>query len=163
MRNKPINRCLNKLSEAIITASGSQFVVAGIVLEDMHGTGVQNAYTFRDGVTVQLNNGLRVGHDGIIRSNDLERALSPAAEILSTASKKGPARIQSTTRVMYMKLMGSNARNVRGLRWLQVVRELYQDAWKRAYDTTIPETVEKYRNVLMVARCYALMGIPVPA
>jgi hypothetical protein len=149
--NTGVKNCAVKLAKDIINASGSQFPVAGIVLEDMDGNNVQDAFAFRDGVTVKLQGGT---------NNDL--ALDPNTVIQSTASQSGFARIQSTSRQVYKNYKGSHAQDVTGLKWLDVVRELYQDAWKRGHDSSLPETVDKYRNDLLVAKCYALMGIQPP-
>lgn len=158
-----IDQCVNKLAYRIITASGSQFVVAGIVLEDINpGNGIQEAYTFRDGVTVKIQNGLPVAFTGNFGTNENNIALDPQNAVLSTASTRGPARIQSTSRLMYTAYMGSLAKDVTGTKWLGVVRELYQDAWRRAHDNSLPETVQKYRNDLMVAACYAMMEVSPP-
>ena len=159
-----VDNCMVQLAKAIIEASGSQFVVAGIVLEDIHPTDdVQEAYTFREGVTVTVKDGLSVGFKGPFGDNERKIAIDPDKTVLATASQKGPARVQSTWRVMYTAYMGQQAKDVSGTKWLDVVRELYQDAWRRAHDDALPETVERYRNDLMVARCYALLGITPPA
>lgn len=161
--NGNIDNCTVKLAKIIIDASGSQFVVAGIVLEDINPTDqIQEAYTFRDGVTAKVTDGLAVGFKGAFGDNESKIALDPAKTVLATASLKGPARIQSTWRAMYSDYMGDRAKDVAGTKWLDVVRELYQDAWKRAHNDALPETVEKYRNDLMVAKCYAVMGITPP-
>jgi hypothetical protein len=165
-----VDACAKKLALKIITVSGSQFAVAGIVLEDEHpthpdgtqGDGIQEAYTFRDGVTVSVQGGMSVGFTGMFGEAENNIALDPNREVLSTASNAGPARIQNTTRQEYMDYMGAQAKDVTGIKWLDVVRGLYQDAWRRAHDDAKPETVEKYRNDLMVAKCYALMGIKPP-
>ena len=160
--NTGIRSCAVKLAKAVIGASGSQFPVAGIVLEDMTGNNVQKAYTFRDGVTVKLQGGLEVGYTETFGESENNLAIDPNTVVLSTASLKGPARIQSTSRLMYKNYMGSNAKDVTGIKWLDEVRALYQDAWKRGHNDSLPETVGKYRNDLLVARCYALMGIQPP-
>ena len=164
--NKDIDACANKLAYAIIDASGSQFPVAGIVLEDLRPRdGMQEAYIFRDGVTVRVEDGISVGFEGVFGEKENKTALDPNNKVVSTASTSGPARIQSTNRQMYKNYMGALAEDVEGnnsLNWLQVVRTLYQDAWKRAHNDSLPETVEKYRNDLMVAKCYSLMGIRPP-
>jgi len=157
----------------IIGASNSQFAVSGIVLEDQRKMnkvgkkvsgedGIQEAYIFRDGVTVRVQDGIPVGFTETFGENENNIALDPNKEVLETASKDGPARIQSTTRQMYKDYLGNNAREVDGIKWLDVVRELYQDAWKRAHNDALPETVEKYRNDLMVAKCYSLMKVKPP-
>jgi hypothetical protein len=157
--NTGIRSCAKKLAMQVMLASGSQFAVAGIVLEDMNNENIQHAYTFRDGVTVMLQGGLDVGFSGVLTESANILALDPNTTVQSTASERAPARIQSTSRKMYRKYKGSNAQDVTGTKWLDVVRTLYQDAWKRGHDNSLPETVEKYRNDLMVAKCYDLMGI----
>ena len=160
--NTDVKSCAVKLALDIIFASGSQFPVAGIVLEDMNGDGVQDAYTFRNGVTVKLEGGLPVGYKQVFDDNAIKLAINPDTVVVSTASENGWARIQSTSRKMYRKYMGSNAKDVTGVKWLDEVRALYQDAWKRGHDNSLPETVGKYRNDLLVAKCYSLMGITPP-
>lgn len=163
-KNATIDTCMVKLATTIIDVSGSQFAIAGIVLEDINPTDqIQEAYTFRDGVTVKIQDGLAVGFTGPFGENENKIAIDPDKKVISTASQRGPARIQSTWRSMYTAYKGHKAQDVTGTKWLDVVRELYQDAWKRAHNDALPETVEKYRNDLMVARCYALMGITPPA
>jgi len=160
--NADINGCTVKLAIAIIEASGSQFPVAGIVLEDMDGNNVQNAFTFRDGVTVKLKGGLAVGSEERFGETENNVALNPNTIVLSTASSAGPARIQSTKRQMYKNYLGDQARDVTGTKWLDEVRRLYQDAWTRGHNNSLPETIERYRNDLLVAKCYALLGINPP-
>jgi hypothetical protein len=165
--NTDIGACTVKLAKAVIGASGSQFAIAGIVLEDQRPNckqcqldGVQEAYTFRDGVTVSLEDGMPVGFTGMFGADENSIAFD-AGKNFSTASSEGPARIQRTTRQQYKEYMGNMAKDVTGVNWVNVVRELYQDAWRRAHSDA-PETVEKYRNDLMVASCYSLMGIKPP-
>lgn len=160
--NNGVRSCAVKLAKDIINASGSQFPVAGIVLEDMNEDNVQEAYTFRDGVTVKLQVGMAVGFKGMFGETENKVATDPSVAVSSTASQSGFARIQSTSRQMYTKYMGSNAKDVTGVKWLDEVRALYQDAWKRGHDASLPETVDKYRNDLLIARCYALLGIQPP-
>lgn len=157
--NNDLDGCANRLAFKIVDASGSQFAVAGIVLEDQRPQpitdGVQEAYTFRDGVTVKLENGLPVGFTGIFGDPESKLALDPHSTVIATASENGPARIQSTSRQMYQDYAGANAKDVTGIKWLDVVRELYQDAWRRAH-TNKPETIEKYCNDLMIAKLKSL-------
>lgn len=159
MGGSVIDACVNKLAWAIIDASGSQFVVAGLVLEDMKNVGVQHAYAFRDGVTVSIEGAPSPGYTGSIDNSALAAALDPNRRVLATASIDAPARLQSTTRSMYRAYAGPSGQDVTGVKWLAVVRATYQDAWMRAHNSSLPNTIEKYRNDLMVARCYALMGV----
>jgi hypothetical protein len=167
--NTGIEACANKLADSIIQVSGSQFAIAGIVLEDQRpkhkdgtqGDGIQEVYIFRDGVTVDVQGGIHWGFTGMFGEAENAVALDPTHKATVTGSTSGPARIQNTKRQMYLSYMGTQAKDVKELKWLDVVRDLYQDAWKRAHSNS-PETVEKYRNDLMVAKCYSLMGIKPP-
>lgn len=172
--NADIKDCTVSLAKAVIDASGSQFAVAGIVLEDQRPNckhckpdGIQEAYTFRDGVTVKVQDGLPIAFAGMFGEAENKIALDPDKKVLSTAKSSnpkntGPARIQSTSREMYKAYMGTQAKDVEGIKWPDVVRDLYQDAWRRAHNDALPENVERYRNDLMVARCYSLMGVSPP-
>jgi hypothetical protein len=164
-----ITDCTITLAKAVIELSGSQFVIAGIVLEDERITttgklgedGIQEAYIFRDGVTVDVEGGIHWGFTKMFSDAENAVALDPSHKATATGSTSGPARIQNTTKQMYLAYMGTQAKDVEGVKWLDVVRDLYQDAWRRAHSNS-PETVEKYRNDLMVAKCYSLMGIQPP-
>lgn len=172
--NAAFDKCTKKLKGTIISASGAQFPVAGIVLEDQYPQstatcpnckpdGVQEVYIFRDGLTVEVEGGLKAAFTGAFGASEIEIALDTARKI--TTAKKY-ARIQSTSREEYKAYMGNLAEKVEGansLNWVPVIKKLYQDAWKRSHDSALPETVEKYRNDLMVATCYALAGITPPA
>jgi hypothetical protein len=112
----------DKLNSQILDASGAQFPVAGIVLEDMDA-GRQAVYAFRDGVTVQIpgiENGVAVQPSVKQIADSLDPNVRP------TVAKKY-ARIQSTTREEYQAAGGKQ--NAEGLLWLDVSRKLYQAAW----------------------------------
>ena len=122
----------------VIGQSGGQFPIAGVVYEDiLPADGVNEAYCFRDGVTVGVEG---VKH----RATD---ALSPA-EIEASISGKVTrsftyARVQSTSPQQYVAIGGDA--NVVGpdgkatLQWPLAVRREYQLAWRSE------------RNALMVA------------
>lgn len=126
------SRCIGKLSRQIIGQSGAQFPVAGIVFEDIiPEDGIFEVYAFRSGVTVRVHG---VTHLGTKQptSDEIEKSLN--GEVISSMKF---ARIQSTTREQYRAAGGT--RNVVGLAWLDVVRDLYKAAWG------------KDRNELMIA------------
>jgi hypothetical protein len=125
-------RCTGALGRHIIGQSGAQFPVAGIVFEDIiPADGVFEVYAFRDGVTVRVRG---VNHRGTAQptAEEIEKSLS--GFVLSTGRY---ARIQGTTREQYRANGGS--KDVNGLAWLGVSRELYQAAWGQE------------RNELMIA------------
>jgi hypothetical protein len=126
------SRCTRKLGQQIIGQSGAQFPVAGIVFEDIiPEDGVFEMYAFRSGVTVRVRG---VRHLGTTQPTDDEIEKSLNGELISALRF---ARIQSTTREQYRA--GGGTRNVVGLAWLDVVRDLYKAAWG------------KDRNELMIA------------
>lgn len=112
-----------------IGQSGGQFPVAGVVYEDiLPEDGVNEAYCFRDGVTVAVEG---VKHRGV-------DPLSPA-EIEASISGKVTrvfkyARIQSTTPEQYIAIGG--AKHVLGadgkpsMQWPIAIRQEYQAAWR---------------------------------
>ena len=159
------DNCTSKLRREIIGASNAQFPVAGIVLEDQYPInapdGIQEVYTFRDGLTVEVKDGLVAAFTGNFGEAENNIALDTARKITKA---KNYARIQSTSRDEYSAYMGSLAEKVDGansVNWVSVIRKLYQDAWTRSHSNS-PENVEKYRNDLMVARCYKMLGVKPP-
>lgn len=118
--------CTSRLRRQIIGQSGAQFPVAGIVLEDMDGDGVQNIFVFRDGVTCGVM-GVTNGSTALVTPELVRRSLN--ARIVSVGRF---ARIASTTREQYRANGGAvdvgNSTN-RKAAWLTVVRDLYQKAW----------------------------------
>jgi hypothetical protein len=130
-------RCTGRLARHIVGQSGAQFPVAGIVYEDiLPADGVQEAYVFRDGVTVAVRG----------FTHQLTRPAT-AAEVDSALNGTVLrsfqfARIQSTRREEYRANGGTEdvgTHRDRKLHWLPVVRRLYQEAW------------DKDRNELMIA------------
>jgi hypothetical protein len=114
--------CARKLADHINQQSGAQFPVAGIVMED------QRKYAFRDGVTVGVA-GIKNDTEGYPTAAEQEAALT--APVRRVAQY---ARIQSTTRDQYTeyagKGLGREPEDVTGLKWQEVIRRLYQQAWK---------------------------------
>ena len=126
---------IHKLANRIISQSGAQFPIRGIVYEDiLPANGIYEVYCFRDGVTVKING---VEHRGEKQPTpeQLDKSLNAAlADVTWTGAY---ARIQSTTREEYRKAGGKQ--EVEGAAWLNVNRQLYQQAWNSP------------RNELMIA------------
>jgi endoglucanase len=132
-------RCTRKLGRQIIGQSGAQFPVAGIVFEDiLPEDGRFEVFAFRSGVTVRVHG---VTHLGTAQPSDAEIENSLNGEVISALRF---ARIQSTTREQYKAAGGT--RDVAGLAWLDVVRDLYKAAW------------DNDRNELMIAWARANAG-----
>jgi endoglucanase len=115
-------RCTGTLSRQIMGQSGAQFPVAGIVFEDiLPEDGRFEVYAFRSGVTVRVDG---VTHRGTSQPTDAEIEKSLNGPPVSAGIY---ARIQSTTRQQYWDNGGT--KDVTGLGWPDVVRDLYKAAW----------------------------------
>lgn len=116
------SRCTGTLSRQIIGQSGAQFPVAGIVFEDIiPANDIFEVYAFRNGVTVRVSGVTHLGTSQPTAA-EIEKSLNG---VVTWAGKF--ARIQSTTREQY--LANGGTRNVVGLAWLDVTRDLYKAAW----------------------------------
>jgi hypothetical protein len=118
--------CTRRLRQQIVAESGAQFPVAGIVLEDMDGPGLQKIYVFRDGVTVSVD-GIANGSAAPVTPEMSRRAIT--APVVRTGKF---ARVASTTREQYRANGGTvdvGTSSDRKLSFLGVVRTLYQQAW----------------------------------
>jgi len=125
----------DKLAKHIISQSGAQFPIRGIVYEDiLPANGICEIYCFMDGVTVKING---VEHRGEKQPSpeQMKKALDATLADVTWVGKY--ARIQSATREDYQQAGGKEA--VEGTAWLNVSRKLYQAAWKSP------------RNELMIA------------
>jgi hypothetical protein len=110
------------LSKQIIEASGAQFPVAGVVYEDMDGTGMR-VYPFRNGVTVDIQ-GLPTGTVYQPTATQMHQYLyGPVANVHMYA------RIQSTTREQYVANGGDPAVLSNFLLWPDIIRRSYSAAW----------------------------------
>lgn len=116
--NKLDKKNTDLIINAIRSASGGQFPVAGIVYEDMDGKGFK-PYYFKDGVTVFLKN-----------SNVTDISEINDANIKSTGKF---ARIISTTRVQYKNKYGTS--QLDGLNWLKLVAQEYKKAMNSNVNT----------------------------
>lgn len=113
--------CIGEVVNAIHTASGGQFPVAGVVLEDMDADASFNNFCFRNGVTVSVN----------AFSRGVERQLTEA-EINGCidgqpTDARTYARIISTTREDWSALHPDA--ETTGLLWLEVSKAAWQAAW----------------------------------
>ncbi len=118
-------RDTDKLVNHILSQSGAQFPVRGIVYEDIFpANGLHEIYCFMDGVTVKIKG---VSHRGEEQPTpeEVRRSLEATQSDVTWAGTY--ARIQSTTREQYQKAGGSES--VEGIAWLDVSRKLYQQAW----------------------------------
>jgi len=130
--------CTEKMMNLVIGASGGQFPVGGIVLEDiLPEDGVYEIYSFRDGVTVKIDG---VPHRGIQPPTQEQIELSLSGSVTWVGKY---ARLQSTTPAQYRSNagnedVGSDAKRTSA--WLMASRRLYQAAWSSD------------RNEMMIAR-----------
>lgn len=120
--------------------SGAQFPVCGVVYEDMSGTGYY-PYLFKDGVTVYAADKSKwatedSAHPGNFSCTDeqLNHNVEVTNADLSNYTGKY-ARICGTVREDYKANGGtvdvgtSDSQETRSLKWLDVVRDLYKEAW----------------------------------
>ncbi|WP_162653319.1 hypothetical protein [Lentilitoribacter sp. Alg239-R112] len=114
-----------RLAKHINSQSGAQFVIAGLVLEDMDGDGLREQFPFRDGVTVSVQ-GVDNWSEHVPTEDNIWAALYGQPYKAHTYS-----RIASTTRSQYGDYLRSigRSRDVSGLKFLDAVREEYQNAW----------------------------------
>ena len=83
--------CTSRVFGRVLDQSGGQFPVAGVVYEDLiPKDGVNEAYAFRDGVTV-LQDGVDHRGTGALSEGELTAALT--GMVRKTASGNGPARV----------------------------------------------------------------------
>ncbi len=104
-------------------ASNAQFVVRGIVYEDMDGDDIQDAYLFFDGVTVKHKDYPVITPQ---RATAAEQQLLLSMTIADIAQAKLYGRIISTTREQYNALFPQTG--TQGNEWCNVIREEYKKA-----------------------------------
>ena len=112
--------------------------MAGVVYEDIiPPDGVNEAYCFRDGVTVEVE-GLKHRGTAALSKEEVEASISGKVKRVFTY-----ARVQSTSPQMWIDAGGDPAVLKDGRpteKWLEAVRRAYREAWRND------------RNALMVAR-----------
>lgn len=122
----------DKIFQWIKNQSGAQFPVKGIVYEDQYTKDFQEPYLFKDGVTVYLQDSNNWPQDKTCTPHQIELYLQISNNDLRPQSGRY-GRIASTTREDYKNCGGTEDvgdANDRKLKWLEVVRELYKEAWK---------------------------------
>lgn len=138
-------QCSKALLKWIHDQSGSQFAIAGLVDEE------EGAYSFRDGLAVKLEwTPPKWTHP--ISQKYQDASLDRTYPIIKCGNK---ARIASTQRTWFanyeQEYLQRPPTDTTGEKYLEIIRECYQDAWTRANDPGLPETVGKYRNDLIAA------------
>ena len=130
------NKCHKKVVTQIKYQSGFQFPVAGVVYEDIlpctHdgcGDGVNEAFCFRNGVTVRVR-----GFTHLDTKPLSEQSINTCLQGDVTAVLTY-ARIHGGTREEYraaggMEDVGTSAKGKRKAKWMEVVRDAYQAAWE---------------------------------
>jgi hypothetical protein len=127
-----------KIFKHVISQSGGQFPVAGVVYEDiLPADGVNEIYCFRDGVTVEIDG---VKHRGAAPMTPDQIQSSLTGKITRVFQY---ARIQSTSPKMWIDSTGEKSvlddNGKPTPQWCQIIRREYQKAWTSD------------RNALMVA------------
>ena len=117
---------IRKLTDHIISQSGAQFPVRGVVYEDIRpANGINEVYCFVDGVTVKVK-GVEHRSEKQPSPEQMQKALHAVVADVTWVGKY--VRLQSTTREDYRAAGGKE--DVEGAAWLNVSRKLYQAAWK---------------------------------
>jgi hypothetical protein len=125
--------CAQRVFGRVLSQSGGQYPVAGVVYEDiLPADGVNEAYGFRDGVT-SIIGGFSHRATQPLTQEETERAIS--GPVLRTASQPAYARPIGVTRTEYLNAHPGAA--VANLDWLTTVRAEYQRAWSSDRNTLI--------------------------
>lgn len=125
--------CPGILFQKVLTQSGGQFPIAGVVYEDIiPADGVQEAYGFTDGVTT-IQKEFNHRRTEPFSENELEATV--AAHPIKTASESAPARLAGTTREAYKAF--SDNENIKDLNWPAIVRFQYQKAMKSDHNSLL--------------------------
>jgi endoglucanase len=122
--------CVDKLSRRIITQSGGQFPVAGIVediLPDRTPDRIYEVYPFRDGLTVSVH---EVRNQSTSQPTDEQITEAFVGQVKGGSGEY--ARLQGTTRAQYKANGGTvdvGDSDHRKPSWVDVSRELFKAAW----------------------------------
>lgn len=119
-RVEKTEQCIDELIDEIKTASSmGVFPVSGFIPESYGGN---KCYLFRDGVTIYTKGYAKLATNGC---PETDFSSEPATKAMRFA------RIALTTRDDYRAAGGTEQVGSTGdIRWLKVVRQLYQNAWK---------------------------------
>ena len=141
-----VTECAEEILNWILCQSNGQFPVAGIVIEQ------GRAYSFRDGLSVKLKWSPKSNFTQPLTKQYQAAALDPNHAVVDYGEY---ARIAGTQLKWYQNFETQYLHRTpiatTKSQFASVVRDLYQDAWKRANDPTSPETIGKYRNDLIIA------------
>lgn len=122
----------HKMLAWIKNQSGAQFPVKGVVYEDQYTPTDFYPYIFKDGVTVYVKDSIQFPKDETCTPEQINYYLHLTNAELKPQTGQY-ARIASTTREDY-KANGGKAdvgsKDDRKIEWLNVVRQLYQQAWR---------------------------------
>jgi hypothetical protein len=131
IRDGSLDDCVRSEAEKVLSASGNQFPVAGLVWENMGDQDFFGGYAFRNGVTVrtsQWTNGDTQSADDVLEP------LATAPDVTGLARGKGYARILSTTREAYHRFdpkadvpVGQDDAAA-AIKWSDLVGSLYRAA-----------------------------------
>ncbi len=120
-----------KLLSWIDNQSNAQFPVKGVVYEDQYTKDFQEPYVFKDGVTVYISDSTMWPKDKTCTPEQLDFYLRITNDDLKPQTGQY-GRISSTTREDYKACNGLEdvgSKEDRKQKWLEVVRELYKQAW----------------------------------
>ncbi|MGH2644009.1 MAG: cellulase [Chitinophagaceae bacterium] len=122
----------NKMLVWIKNQSGAQFPVKGLVYEDQYTPTDFYPYVFKDGVTVYVKDSVQFPKDEICTPEQINYYLQLTNSELKPQTGQY-ARIASTTREDYKNNGGKvdvGNKDDRKIEWLNVVRKLYQQAFR---------------------------------
>lgn len=120
-----------KIFQTVYHQSGAQFPVKGVVYEDQYTAHFYEPYVFKDGVTVYVTDSTWFPRDKTCTPEQLDYYLRITnAQLKPQTGRYG--RIISTNREMYTNNGGKEDvgdGDDRKQKWLDVVRDLYKEAW----------------------------------
>ena len=138
--------CIRRSARAVRDASGGQFPVAGLVLEDMDGSGTNKGYVFRNGVTVHVK-GFKNGSSDTPSDGTGLEALATNQSVEGVNAAGGYARVLSTTRADYARFSGrsdvpvNRADSVAALLWSDMVGEIHRASLGSKENALITSTI----------------------
>ena len=118
--------------------SNAQFPVKGVVYEDQYTRDFQEPYVFKDGVTVYIKDSTMWPKDKTCTPEQLGYLRITNEDLKPQTGQY--ARISSTTREDYKANGGTEdtgSKDDRKQIWLEVVRELYKQAWHSDHNELI--------------------------
>ena len=141
-------RCRMRLFDHILNASGGQFVIAGVVWEDISpADGVYEGYTFRNGVTVLLE-GVPNAATRVLTETERNAAIAPETPVLQV---RRYARIASTSPDDYRANGGAvdvGTTASPSLAWHETVGALYRAAWVQDQNELITAWARTHKTEL---------------